>query len=106
MIFDDYQDETATTVVFPADVTKPYLTLGLCGEIGEVAGTVKKYLRGDLEYTEVQDRLLGECGDVLWYIARLLDTFEIPMGECAEANLKKLASRKQRGVLKGDGDNR
>jgi NTP pyrophosphatase (non-canonical NTP hydrolase) len=47
-----------------------------------------------------------EIGDVLWYIAVFANDLGVPLDEIAKTNLSKLKSRKDRGVLGGDGDNR
>lgn len=86
-----------------------YVSLGLTGEAGEVAGKVKKLIRGDtgFEINENSKIEIGkEVGDVLWYVANTAKELEIPMSKIADDNLKKLLSRKERGVLKGSGDNR
>ena len=50
--------------------------------------------------------LAKELGDVLWYIAVFANDLGVSMDEIAQTNLDKLASRKERGVLGGSGDNR
>ncbi|MDY7089964.1 MAG: nucleoside triphosphate pyrophosphohydrolase family protein, partial [Actinomycetota bacterium] len=85
-----------------------HLVLGLVGESGEVAEKFKKWIR-DLDSDESQlDRagITKELGDVLWYLAVLADHLELSLDDIATANLAKLASRQDRGVLNGSGDNR
>ena len=53
-----------------------------------------------------RDSILGELGDILWYVANMCEELEINMGDVAQANLDKLFSRKERGVISGEGDNR
>jgi hypothetical protein len=43
---------------------------------------------------------------VLWYVAVLADYLDLSLDDIATTNLAKLASRQDRGVLKGSGDNR
>jgi len=43
---------------------------------------------------------------VLWYLATLATELDSHLGCIADSNLKKLEDRKNRGVLKGSGDNR
>ena len=47
-----------------------------------------------------------ELGDILWYLAQLSTEFGISFQDVAEKNIEKLISRKDRGMLHGDGDNR
>ncbi|MCA9333494.1 hypothetical protein KC963_00430, partial [Candidatus Saccharibacteria bacterium] len=44
--------------------------------------------------------------DVLWYIAVLAKHLDVPLEEVATRNIDKLASRNERGKLRGSGDNR
>ncbi len=103
MEFDDYQKKTGETAVYPEENAIEYLALGLNGEAGEVAEKVKKSIRDD---KELGDDIRDEIGDCLWYIARLLDELGYEMSEAAEANIDKLFDRKDRGKIKGSGDNR
>ena len=45
-------------------------------------------------------------GDVLFYVAALADDLGYTLQDVVDANEQKLSSRKERGVLKGSGDNR
>ena len=85
-----------------------YLTMGLASEAGEVAGKVKKALRdeGGNISQERSMAIADELGDVLWYVARLADELGWDLNQVARSNLKKLADRKARGAIGGDGDNR
>jgi NTP pyrophosphatase (non-canonical NTP hydrolase) len=48
-----------------------YLMLGLESESGEVAGVIKKYIRGDFGLDVFRERMVSELGDVLWYLAMI-----------------------------------
>ena len=110
--FSDYQEATRATAIYPEALTGSltaltYLGLGL-GEAGEIQGKLKKILRdsgGEVTY-EARAELLKEIGDLQWYLTRLADELDADMGVVALANIGKLASRKTRGVLGGNGDNR
>lgn len=109
--FDEYQDFTATTAIYPADSRLDeicYLSLGLNGEAGEVADKVKKILRDQSLVITIQNEIdiADELGDVLYYLARLADVIGFDLSEVANANVAKLRGRKERGVLGGSGDNR
>lgn len=109
MEFNEYQSHalsTKTVTAFSSKVELARIALGISGEAGEVAEQVKKYLRGDFDENELHTRLYGELGDVLWYIAVLADEVGLDLNSVAVLNVDKLASRRKRDVIKGDGDNR
>jgi NTP pyrophosphatase (non-canonical NTP hydrolase) len=108
MDFNEYQKKAALTAIYPQHTDKDaltYLMLGACGEDGEAAEKLKKYLRGD--YPEIPKEALAlELGDRLWYLSEQARILGYRLEDIAEMNIKKLASRKDRQKLKGDGDNR
>lgn len=85
-----------------------YGGLGLADEAGEVAGKLKRVIRQDNNVVtdEMRQDLKKELGDVLWYVNFLTTQLGLTLDEVAETNLQKLVDRKERGVLKGSGDNR
>lgn len=85
-----------------------HLLLGLSGEAGEIGEKAKKIVRDhDSDFSKLDiDDLTKELGDVLWYVAVLADHFDIKLDDVGSKNIAKLASRQQRGVLRGSGDNR
>ena len=109
---DEYQARCGDTANYPEagtglDDAVTYTILGLVGEAGEVADKYKKNLRGDYDNDPdftVQKVIAAELGDVLWYAARLATEIGLDLSEVAQGNLDKLASRKERGVIKGSGD--
>lgn len=106
MTLDEYQRLAKRTAVFPEGVALEYLTLGLVGEAGELANKVKKILRGDMNVEELEEGIKHELGDVLWYLSMLADHLNIDLGDLAEDNINMLFERKNKGTLKGSGDNR
>ena len=111
--FEEYQLKTSETAIYPdagegTIVAVNYAALGLGNEAGEVQGKVKKAWRDDdMKITEARrDAILDECGDVLWYLARVADELGVSLAEVADRNLVKLFGRLERGTLKGSGDNR
>jgi NTP pyrophosphatase (non-canonical NTP hydrolase) len=85
-----------------------HLLLGLCGEAGEIAEKMKKIVRdknSDFAGMDVED-FKKELGDVLWHLSVLGSYFDISLEDIAQTNIDKLASRMERGVLSGSGDNR
>jgi NTP pyrophosphatase (non-canonical NTP hydrolase) len=104
-----YQEKALETAVYPNRGSNlAYAIIGLVGEAGELANKLKKIMRDKHSVVTREDRdsLASELGDVLWYVAAVADEIGIPLSEIAEENLGKLYSRKQRGALKGSGDNR
>lgn len=109
MDFTEYQTKAQTTALYPnAGQNLYYPALGLGGETGEVLNKVKKVMRdhGGIVTDEYREILRKELGDVLWYVAALAGELGLNLDDIAQANLEKLFSRKERGTLGGDGDNR
>jgi NTP pyrophosphatase (non-canonical NTP hydrolase) len=109
MHMEDYQKLAITTAIYPKEFPLQgvvYTSLGLCGEAGEVAEKVKKYIRdgGDAEHFKAN--ISAELGDVLWYIANLANELNIDLSQIASDNIRKLQVRKERNTLRGSGDNR
>jgi len=74
-----------------------------------ICGRVKKILRGDgnEEDRHIKVQIISACiGDIVTRLQSLAGQFEVPLEEVCERNIDKLFDRKERGVLKGDGDNR
>lgn len=82
--------------------------LGLTGEAGEVADKIKKIVRDKAGEVTPEDTaaISKELGDVLWYLSSIARYLDMPLEEVARGNLEKLASRKTRGKLHGEGDER
>lgn len=89
-----------------------YPFLGLAEEVGEFLSFAAKASRGDdlskrYENEEaLKSAVLKEAGDVLWQLSQCLEEMGLSMQEAAELNIRKLNDRKQRGVIKGSGDDR
>jgi len=114
--FDHYQEQCASEFAFYPGMLL-YPALGLAGEAGEVVEKVKKLIRDDEmpldEFFDTREidaekrlAIARECGDVLFYLAMIADDIDYTLGEIAEMNIEKLADRKNRGHLRGSGDNR
>ncbi len=110
MTFDEYQKQAMTTVFkeYEPVLGRSIMALGIAGEAGEVADKWKKilgYHDGVVTPEDVAE-LSKEVGDVLWYLAVFADMLGLKLDDIAQQNVEKLASRKQRGAIKGAGDNR
>lgn len=101
--FEDYSKAAMQTCL---DTCKnnEYAVLGLTSEAGEVAGLLKKFIRGDGPLDT--KHLIKECGDVLWYLNLVLVLNGSSLKEAAIINNRKLADRKLRGAIHGEGDDR
>ena len=110
MTFDEYQQQALVTAMYTGDELKDTLhwVLGVTGESGEIAEKVKKIIRDKDGIFSAEDKteLAKEIGDVLWYLAVLSQQLGVSFDKVAVANLAKLKSRQERGVLGGSGDNR
>lgn len=85
-----------------------YPVLGLVGEAGELANKVKKIYRdkgGVLTETD-KVTLADEAGDCMWYVAEIITQLGYALDDVCYTNLGKLASRANRGVISGSGDER
>jgi len=111
MKLNEYQDAAVSTAIYPGQGSfqgVTYCALKLAGEAGEVAEKIGKVIRDDgsaISEARRQD-LKKELGDVAWYVAALSKELGFTLEEVAQANIEKLASRKERGKLRGSGDDR
>lgn len=117
-----YQASTGEYAVYPKSFAVEYLALGLASEAGEVAGKVKKLIRGDFtEYGEpdesgktpmrvdigdFESQLHAELGDCLWYISQLCNETGTTLEHLMADNINKLRNRLKNNTIKGSGDSR
>ena len=107
MNLDDYQQLVEELNLTRGDIDEyPHLINGLVAEVGEVAGAYQKLFRGDFGEEELLRRLEGELGGLLWYFTALCTYEGFTVQGIMDDNAKKLKSRRKRGVLQGDGDDR
>lgn len=124
MDLNHYQKESQKTAVYPTKIPQIevwsedandytssallYPVLGLAGEAGEIVEKVKKIIRDKAGYVdgEMRQKLLQESGDVLWYLARVVEELGETLEYVAALNLAKLRDRQERKVLHGAGDSR
>jgi NTP pyrophosphatase (non-canonical NTP hydrolase) len=113
----EYQRRCQDTAIYP-DLGRNlvYPALGIADEAGEIAGKVKKFIR-DTGYrtgagarSQLSDDQVHavalEIGDVMWYCAAMANELGINLDVIAQWNLGKLADRKARDTLQGNGDYR
>lgn len=126
MTLNDYQKKAMSTCM-PSCNNFSYMMLNLVGEVGEFASKVAKLIRKEKllmggaenaenkltslaltrgEQYEILDDLKAEAGDILWQLSGLCEIMGWKLEDVAQGNLDKLASRKERGMIDGNGDNR
>lgn len=102
--FNEYQEFVDNLKIYPKEHSITYPILGICGEAGECSEKIKKFLRGDRELDKVE--LVKELGDILFYICALASDLGYTLMDVVDMNEVKLTSRRERGILQGNGDNR
>ena len=122
MTLNEYQQRAMRTCMQTCD-NLSYMLINLVGEVGEFASKVAKSIRKGKaridenqyhygirlsadEIAEHRAALKAELGDCLWQLSGLCSAMGWTLEEIAQENLEKLASRAQRGVIDGNGDNR
>lgn len=107
-LLDMYQDFTKTTWVENYNPLEDFnhAAFGLLAEAGEVAAAYQKFFRGDYGEQELTDRVSKELGGLMYYIAMLCNIEGLRLSEIVLKNRDILIDRQNRGVIKGDGDNR
>ena len=128
MTLNEYQQSAMTTCT-KSSKNFSYMMLNLVGEVGEFSSKIAKAIRkeefeiggedvqhGVLPNTllltdksdtvKIDDELMKEAGDILWQLSGLCSVMGWDLEDVAQQNLDKLASRKERNVIVGDGDNR
>jgi NTP pyrophosphatase (non-canonical NTP hydrolase) len=96
MEFSSYQKEAKKTIqdyIKGKEANKLVPFLGLIGEAGSVITELKKNLRDGNAYTNYQNKLKEELGDVLWYISTIATENELELEEVASQNLIKIRDR-------------
>jgi len=104
-----YENAVLETALYPGAGTRSieaisYVTLGLAGEVGEVANQVKKIARDDggKVTPERHGKLVDEIGDVFWYLFSLCNELGIHPESAMGTNIVKLRVRKAAGTINGD----
>lgn len=123
MELNEYQEKAMTTCMASSN-NFSYMFLNLVGEVGEFASKIAKGIRKEvmfigekesdnaLYFTEFPDmieqeeELMKDAGDILWQLSGLCSVMGWDLERVAQMNLDKLASRKQRNLIDGNGDNR
>ena len=101
MTINEYQT-LALRTLNPALSKKDVLingVMGLCGEAGEAIDLVKKHLAQG--HALDADALVGELGDVAWYLAETAWALDVDLETVLARNIGKLARRYPEGFDAG-----
>ena len=126
LTLNEYQEKAMVTCL-PESRNLLYMLTNLTGEVGELNSKVAKDVRKGKLHISTTERttdgkilhvhswnnsdeerrlVLSEMGDILWMLAGLAEVMGVTLQDLAEENLAKLASRQQRPVIDGNGDER
>ena len=121
MTLNEYQKKAMSTCT-KSSHNFGYMFLNLVAELGEFSGKVAKAIRKEKAMVDYNNlitergenclteqelaELRKEAGDCLWQLSGLCEVMGWKLEDVAQENLDKLASRKERGVIVGNGDNR
>ena len=120
MTLNEYQEKAMSTCV-DKSYNYSYMSEGMGSEVGEFKGKVAKGIRkGNIKISSnslvllapkseragILEGLKSELGDILWFVAGMASVMGWTLEDVAQGNVDKLASRQQRGVIDGNGDNR
>lgn len=97
MTLNEYQDLAQVTAQITDIMEDKVINgcMGMNGEAGECIDLLKKYLFQG--HTLNKEKLMDECGDVLWYIAETAKGLGYTLDEVAEHNIAKLKARYPEG---------
>ena len=87
----DLQPETGNFEADSRSILVPLL--GIAGEVGELLGEHKKWLRDGESYKLFPERVKDELGDVLWYLSNVATKHGLTLEEVADFNLSKTSRR-------------
>jgi NTP pyrophosphatase (non-canonical NTP hydrolase) len=117
----EYQKWTNSTAVYDVMIDKMlwgdeteeaikclYLSNTINEEAGELAGKTKRLIRDNegVLNEELAQGMLGELGDILYYVAQYAQAIGYELQEVIDYNVAKLEDRKERNAIHGSGDKR
>jgi NTP pyrophosphatase (non-canonical NTP hydrolase) len=103
MTLNEYQEQ-AYSFAQPSSKALSYMLWGMQGEVGELSSIFAKWRRDDTHLD--MKNVKKELGDVLWFVSGMCSIYDLSLEEIAQMNIEKLASRKERNVIGGSGDDR
>lgn len=74
--------------------------LGMMGELGETIDLIKKVVLQNKKMTpEIENRIIGECQDILWYLAQFCIAMDVSFEDLMQGNYEKLSARYPEGAF-------
>lgn len=110
-----FADYSAAAATFAAYEDRVYPFLALPEEVGEFLSVQAKTARGDYgepdqmdaeKRQELAEKAIKEAGDVLWQLDSCLREMGLSLEYVAMRNIEKLSNRKDKGTIRGSGDDR
>jgi NTP pyrophosphatase (non-canonical NTP hydrolase) len=89
----DQQPDAGGFETDPRSIMVPLL--GMAGEVGELLGEHKKWLRDGDSYKLFPERVKEELGDLLWYLTNVTTKHALSLEDVANYNLAKTRGRWQ-----------
>lgn len=122
LTLNEYQRRAMSTCLSTCE-NDAYMLLNLVGEVGELTSKIAKAVRKNFAYfgpdglirydtgnnhdtEQLKIALRKEAGDCLWQLSGFCSVMGWKLCDVAQENLDKLASRKDRGLIDGNGDDR
>lgn len=110
MELNEYQHAASKTAQYDCRFYPFLALLEEAQELADKIGKPAKMMRGDYNQ-KIHDPqfltiLAKELGDCLWQLSQCCTEANLSLEFVAQFNLDKLQDRAERGVIKGDGDNR
>lgn len=92
MNFDEYQRAARRTQNLKLDGEQMmhHALFGMASEVGEVLSIFQKEFQG---HEITREKIIDECGDILWMMAELADAAGFTLNEAARGNVEKLWKR-------------
>lgn len=116
LTLNEYQ-KAAMTTCMPSCENFSYMTLNLMGELGEFTSKIGKLIRKGKAHIENNklvahddvecrdfEAIRAELGDCFWQLNGICSVLGYNVNSICQENLDKLASRKDRGKIDGNGD--
>ena len=116
LTLNEYQ-KAAMNTCMPSCENFSYMTLNLMGELGEFTSKIGKLIRKGKAYIENSNLVVhddvteeeikairAELGDCFWQLNGICSVLGWNANSICQENLDKLASRKDRGKIDGNGD--